>query len=187
VQGQPGAKTTGELPKASIRDKGSSPGTHGDLFKVVRLGQNSRHHSMLHWTRAAMHMKFIFLAMALIATGAQAQESDDNPCDKVENDVQTLECSAFSKTTAEDLLSENLKSLNERMQSLYGKNPSQLADISARIKTAQAQWLKTRDADCAVEAFPAATGSKAFTMAQNDCIARMSDERSEFLESIGQE
>ena len=133
-------------------------------------------------------MKFIFLALALIATGAHAaEESDDNPCDRVENDVQTLECSAFSKTTAEDLLSENYKSLGERMQSLYGKNPSQLADITARIKTAQAQWLKTRDADCAVDAFPAKEGSKAFTIAQNDCIARMSDDRSEFLESIGQE
>jgi uncharacterized protein YecT (DUF1311 family) len=133
-------------------------------------------------------MKSIFLALALIATGVHAaQESDDNPCDKVENDVQTLECSVFSKTTAEDLLKENYQGLSDRMQSLYGKNPSQLADITAKIKAAQQQWLKTRDADCAVEAFPATAGSKAFNIAQNDCVARMSDERSEFLESIGQE
>ncbi|MGE8336986.1 lysozyme inhibitor LprI family protein [Pseudomonas laurylsulfatiphila] len=133
-------------------------------------------------------MKSILLALALIATGVHAaEESDDNPCDKVENDVQTLECSAFSKTTAEDLLKENLQGLSDRMQSQYGKNPSQLADITAKLKAAQQQWLKTRDADCAVEAFPATGGSKAFTIAQNDCIARMSDERSEFLESIGQE
>jgi len=133
-------------------------------------------------------MKSIFLALALIATGVHAaEESEDTPCDKVENDIQTMECSAFSKTTAEDLLKDNYQSLTERMQSLYGKNPSQLADITARIKAAQQQWLKTRDADCAVEAFPAASGSKAYTIAQNDCIARMSDERSEFLESIGQE
>jgi uncharacterized protein YecT (DUF1311 family) len=176
------------LPKASIRDKGSFPGVIGDLFKAVRLGQNSPHLLMLHWMGAATYMKFIFLALALIATGAHAtEESEDTPCDKVENDVQTLECSAFSKTTAEDLLSENLKSLNERMQSLYGKNPSQLADITAKIKAAQQQWLKTRDADCAIEAFPATAGSQAFTIAQNDCVARMSDERSEFLETIGQE
>ena len=133
-------------------------------------------------------MKSILLAMALIATGVQAaEESDSNPCDAVENDVQTLECSAYSKTTAEDLLKDNYQSLTERMQTLYGKNPTQLADITAKIKTAQQQWLKTRDADCAVEAFPATSGSKAFTIAQNDCVARMSDERSEFLESIGQE
>ncbi|MEZ1319145.1 DUF1311 domain-containing protein [Pseudomonas fluorescens] len=133
-------------------------------------------------------MKSILLTLALIATGAHAaQESDDNPCDKVENDIQTLECSAFSKTSAEDLLSDNYKSLNERMQALYGKNPTQLADITAKIRTAQQQWLKTRDADCAIEVFPATSGSKAFNIALNDCVARMSDERSEFLESIGQE
>jgi uncharacterized protein YecT (DUF1311 family) len=133
-------------------------------------------------------MKSIFLALALMATGVHAAEvADDNPCDKVENEVQTLECSVYSRTTAEDLLSENYKSLNERMQTLYGKNPAQLTDITAKLKAAQQQWLKTRDADCAVEAFPATAGSKAFTIAQNDCVARMSDERSEFLESIGQE
>ena len=66
-------------------------------------------------------MKSIFLALALIATGAQAaEEADDNPCDAVENEIQTLECSAYSRTTAEDLLSENYKSLTERLQKLYG-------------------------------------------------------------------
>ena len=133
-------------------------------------------------------MKSIFLALALIATGAHAaEESENNPCDAVENDIQTLECSAYSRTTAEDLLKDNYASLNERMQTAYGKNPTQLADITAKLKTAQQQWLKTRDSDCAVEAFPATAGSKAFNIAQNDCVARMSDERSEFLESIGQE
>ena len=133
-------------------------------------------------------MKSIFLALALIATGVHAaEETDNNPCDAVENDVQTLECSTYSRSTAEDLLKDNYASLNERMQAAYGKNPTQLADITAKLKTAQQQWLKTRDADCAVEAFPSTAGSKAFTIAQNDCVARMSDERSEFLESIGQE
>ena len=133
-------------------------------------------------------MKSIFLALALIATGVQAaEEADDNPCDAVENEIQTLECSAYSRTTAEQLLSDNYQSLTERMQTLYGNNKAQLTDITAKIKTAQQQWLKTRDADCAVEAFPATSGNKAFTIAQNDCVARMSDERSEFLESIGQE
>jgi len=133
-------------------------------------------------------MKSIFLAMALIATGVHAaEESDNNPCDAVENDVQTLECSVYGRTTAEDLLKENVQSLNDRLQTTYGKNKAQLTDISEKLKVAQQQWLKTRDADCAVEAFPATSGSPAFTIAQNECIARMSDERSEFLESIAQE
>jgi hypothetical protein len=41
------------LPKASIRDKGSSQGTIADLFKAIRLGQNSPHLLMLHWMGAA--------------------------------------------------------------------------------------------------------------------------------------
>ena len=133
-------------------------------------------------------MKTIFLALALIATGVQAaEESDDNPCDAVENEVQTLECSAYGRTAAEDLLKDNYQSLTERMQTLYDDNTAQLNDITAKLKAAQQQWLKTRDADCAVAAFPATSGSKAFAIAQNDCVARMSDERSEFLELIGQE
>ena len=133
-------------------------------------------------------MKSIFLALALIATGVQAaEEADDNPCDAVENEIQTLECSAYSRTTAEQLLKDNYQGLTERMQTAYGKNKTQLNDITEKLKVAQQQWLKTRDADCAVDAFPATSGSKAFTIAQNDCVARMSDERSEFLESIGQE
>ncbi|MFW0756995.1 lysozyme inhibitor LprI family protein [Pseudomonas sp. H11T01] len=133
-------------------------------------------------------MKSIFLALALIATGVQAaEETESTPCDAVENDQQTVECSAYSKTTAEQLLNDNYKSLVERMQALYANNKTQLNDITTKLKTAQQQWLKLRDADCAVEAFPATVGSKAYTIAQNDCVARMSDERSEFLETVGQE
>jgi len=46
VHWQPGAKTTGELPKASIRDKGSTAEASGHLFKGLRMGQNSRHYGI---------------------------------------------------------------------------------------------------------------------------------------------
>lgn len=133
-------------------------------------------------------MKSIFLALALIATGVQAaEEAENTPCDDVEHDQQTLECATFNKTTAEQLLSDNVQALLERLNTLYGNDKAQLNDITGKIKTAQQLWQKQRDADCAVESFPAKPGSKAYTIAQNDCVARMSDERSEFLESIAQE
>ncbi|ROL96003.1 lysozyme inhibitor LprI family protein [Pseudomonas protegens] len=133
-------------------------------------------------------MKPIFLALILIATGVQAaEEADSTPCDGVENDVQTLECATYNRTTAEQLLSDNVQSLLERLGTLYGNDKAQLADISAKIKNAQQLWQKQRDADCAVESFPAKPGTKAYTIATNDCLARMSDERSEFIESIAQE
>jgi hypothetical protein len=59
------------------------------------------------------------------------RRTDNNPCDAVENDVQTLECSAYSRSTAEDLLKDNYASLNERMQPPTART-SQLADITAK-------------------------------------------------------
>ncbi|KTC32600.1 MAG: lysozyme inhibitor LprI family protein [Pseudomonas sp.] len=132
--------------------------------------------------------KPIFLALVLMASGIQAaEETDSSPCDGVENDVQTLECATYNKTTAEQLLSDNVQSLLERLGTLYGNDKAQLADITAKVKAAQQSWQKQRDADCAVESFPAKPGSKAYNIASNDCLARMSDERSEFIESIAQE
>ncbi|MBY8947431.1 MULTISPECIES: lysozyme inhibitor LprI family protein [unclassified Pseudomonas] len=133
-------------------------------------------------------MKSIFLALALIATGVHAAEdTDSTPCDGIENDKQTLECATYNKTTAEQLLKDNYQGLLERMGSTYGSDKTKLADITARLKDAQQKWEKLRDADCAVDTFPAVNGTKAYAIDQNDCLARMSDERSEFLESIGQE
>ncbi|KAA0950229.1 MULTISPECIES: lysozyme inhibitor LprI family protein [unclassified Pseudomonas] len=134
-------------------------------------------------------MKSIFLALALIATGVQAAEDPDStPCDGIENDQQTLECATYNKTTAEQLLKDNYQSLlEERMRPLYGSDKAKLADITARLADAQQKWQKLRDADCAVDTFPAVPGTKAYAIVQNDCLARMSDQRSEFLESIGQE
>ena len=132
-------------------------------------------------------MKSIFLALALIATGVQAaEEADNTPCDAVENDVQTLECATYNKTTAEQLLKENFQGLLERVQS-QASNKAQAADVTAKLQAAEQLWIKSRDADCAISPFPAAPGSKAFTIDQNDCLANKNDERSEFLESIAQE
>ena len=133
-------------------------------------------------------MKSILLALALFTGGAHAAENADyNPCDAVENDRQTLACSVFSKNAAEKMLTENYEALQERMTSLYGSNATQLNNILSKIKTAQALWLHQRDADCAIAVFPATAGTEAFNIAQNDCMARISDDRSEFLESIGQD
>ena len=132
-------------------------------------------------------MKSIFFALALIATGVQAAEdADNNPCDAVENDIQTLECSAYNKTTAEQLLKDNYQGLLERFRAEYANNKSQLADITSKLQVAEQLWVKSRDADCTIAPFPAAVGSKAYLIDQNDCLANKSDERSEFLESLAQ-
>ena len=93
----------------------------------------------------------------------------------------------YSRNAAEQLLTENYESLQARMNALYGSNATQLNNITSKIKAAQALWLHQRDADCAIAVFPATAGTEAFNIAQNECIARVSDDRSEFLETIGQD
>ncbi|SEM79473.1 Protein of unknown function [Pseudomonas sp. ok272] len=133
-------------------------------------------------------MKSILLALALVASGVQAAEdTDNNPCDAVENDIQTLTCSVYSKTTAEQLLKDNLDGLLERVKAQAGSDKAKLADITAKLNTAQQLWVASRDADCAIAPFPAAVGSKTYAIDLNDCLASKSDERSEFLESIAQD
>jgi len=136
-------------------------------------------------------MKTIFLALALLTTGVTAvhaaQDPDTTPCDAVDEDHQTVECAVYSKNTAEQLLEENFKGLLQRAQTQLGANKTQLDDFTSKIKAAELAWQKLRDADCAVEVFPAVAGSKDFIISQNDCLARMSDERSEYLETIAQE
>lgn len=133
-------------------------------------------------------MKTIFLALALFTTAAHAaQDPDRNPCDGVDEDKQTLACSVYSRDTAEQLLKENFKNLQDRVNTQFGANKSQANDLISKLKTGQQAWEKLRDADCAVEVFPSAAGSPAFTIAMNDCIAHTSDERSEYLESVLQE
>ncbi len=61
----------------------------------------------------------------------------------------------YNKTTAEQLLKDNSQGLLERMGSTYGSDKTKLADITARLKDAQQKWEKLRDADCAVDTFPA--------------------------------
>ena len=84
-------------------------------------------------------------------------------------------------------MAENFEALQARINALYGANATQLNNITSKIKTAQTLWVHQRDADCAIVVFPAKAGTEAFNIAQNDCIAAVSDDRSEFLESIGQE
>lgn len=130
-------------------------------------------------------MKTIFLALALFATGAHAAANPDaTPCDGVDEDKQTLECSVYSRDTAVKLLDENFENLLERVNTQYGANKTEANDFIGKLKAAEDAWKKLRDADCEVEVFPAKKGTREFNIGQNDCTARMSDERSEYLDSI---
>ncbi|MDD1012277.1 lysozyme inhibitor LprI family protein [Pseudomonas rubra] len=124
------------------------------------------------------------LALVLLAFGAHAEDDESTPCDNVETDQQTYECAQYSRTTAERELSVAFDDLLQRIGEQYDGQPAKVAELSKRLRDAEAIWKQLRDADCKVETFDEKP-SKAFDAALNTCIAQRSDDRSEYLQSLG--
>lgn len=122
-----------------------------------------------------------WLVLLAIVSGAQAGEEESTPCDNVETDQQTFACAAFNKQTAERELNSAYDDLIQRMLDQYGDE----AGLQSQIESARKVWAQLRDADCKVETYGEQAGSKAFQIAWNSCIAQRSDERSEYLRSLG--
>ena len=55
------------------------------------------------------------------------------------------------------------------------------------MDAAEKLWTQLRDADCKVETYAEKPGSKALQAAWDTCVAQRSDDRSEYLQSIGQQ
>lgn len=128
----------------------------------------------------------VWLMLAALAFGAQAGEEESTPCDNVETDQQNYDCALFSRTTAERELDAAVKDVQDRIKEQYAGQSAKVAELSKRLNDAQALWKQLRDADCKVETYDEKPG-KTFDAAQNNCLARRSDDRSEYLQSIGQQ
>lgn len=122
-----------------------------------------------------------WLALLAVVSGAQASEEESTPCDNVETDQQTFACAAFNKQVAERELQSAYAELAARMRDQFGDE----AGLMSRIEAAEQLWRQLRDADCKVETHAEQPGSKAYQTAWNSCIAQRSDERAEYLRSLG--
>ena len=128
-----------------------------------------------------------WLALVAVALGAQASEEDSTPCDNVETDAQHYACAAYNKQTAERELKSAFDDLIQRITDQYPDENDKVQQLTARLQAAETLWTQLRDADCKVETFAEKPGSKAFEAAWNTCVAQRSDDRSEYLQSIGQQ
>jgi uncharacterized protein YecT (DUF1311 family) len=126
----------------------------------------------------------IGLLLATLALGANATEEDSTPCDNVETDQQSYDCALFSRSSAERELNAALADLLDRIKEQYAGQSAKISEVSQRLSNAQNLWKKLRDADCQVETFDQAPG-KSFETAMNTCLAQRSDDRSEYLQSLG--
>ncbi|ANY90389.1 MULTISPECIES: lysozyme inhibitor LprI family protein [Pseudomonas] len=128
-----------------------------------------------------------WLALVAVALGAQASEEDSTPCDNVETDAQNYACAAYNKQTAERELKSAFDDLIQRINDQYPDENDKVQQLTARLQAAETLWTQLRDADCKVETFAEKPGSKAFEAAWNTCVAQRSDDRSEYLQAIGQQ
>lgn len=128
-----------------------------------------------------------WLVLLAVAGGAHAAEEDSTPCDNVETDQQGYACAAYNKQTAERELKSAYDELIQRIRDQYADDSDQAAALSAKMDAAEKLWVQLRDADCKVETYAEKPGSKAYEAAWNTCVAQRSDERSEYLQSIGQQ
>lgn len=122
-----------------------------------------------------------WLVLLAAVTGAHASEEESTPCDSVETDQQTFDCALFNQQTAERELKSAYDDLIQRMRDQFGDE----AGLESRIEAAQKLWAQLRDADCKIETHAEKPGSKAYQAAWNGCVALHSDERSEYLRSLG--
>lgn len=126
----------------------------------------------------------VVLCSALVA---QAGEEESTPCDNVESDQQTFACAAFNKQTAERELKSAYDDLIQRIRDQYADEGDKATALVGRMEAAEKLWTQLRDADCKVETYAEKPGSKAFQAAWDTCVAQRSDDRSEYLQSIGQQ
>ena len=128
-----------------------------------------------------------WLALLAVISGAQAGEEESTPCDNVDTDQQTYACAAFNKQTAERELKSAYDVLIQRIRDQYADESDQATALIGRMDAAEKLWTQLRDADCKVETYAEKAGSKAFQAAWDTCVAQRSDDRSEYLQSIGQQ
>ncbi|QCI10259.1 DUF1311 domain-containing protein [Pseudomonas putida] len=128
-----------------------------------------------------------WLVLLVVVTGAQAGEEESTPCDNVDTDQQTFACAAFNKQTAERELQSAYDDLTQRIRDQYADEADKATALVGRMEAAETLWTQLRDADCKVETYSEKPGSKAFEAAWNTCVAQRSDDRSEYLQSIGQQ
>lgn len=105
-------------------------------------------------------------------------------CTGISTSQQVDKCSDVSKVAADSQLNTSYHQLMARLETQYLAEPDTGTAYTAKVKEAQRAWIKLRDANCPLEGFEIKPGTSAYVTTVNNCIARMSLERSVFLDNI---
>jgi len=120
----------------------------------------------------------LFVSLLLPLSVAAAQFD----CANISTSQQVDICAKQAKESADSNLNVSYQKLIKRVASQYRVDSALRDDYMQKLKESQRAWLKLRDTNCALEAFEVEVGQPAYVTTVNNCIARMSLERSIYLD-----
>lgn len=118
----------------------------------------------------------VFLPISLAFAGVD--------CNEMAASQQIETCADIAKKAADSRLNTSYQKLMARLDSQYRAQPDAGKVFKTKVKESQRIWIKLRDTDCPLEAFEIETGLPAYVTTVNNCIARMSLERTDYLGKI---
>ncbi|MBX8529510.1 DUF1311 domain-containing protein [Pseudomonas cichorii] len=121
---------------------------------------------------------FFLMLSSVYLTSAKAE------CLEASNSQEIDACAKLAKNSADANLNSSYKKLITRIKSQYAVDVKVGDDFTNKLKESQRAWLKLRDTNCALEAFEIEVGQPAYLTTVNNCVAKMSLERSGYLDRI---
>jgi len=134
--------------------------------------------------RIILGLNSVLIALVLLPVSAALAQDD---CSEIRSSSQVAPCSEAAKNSADSQLNTSYHQLMARLESQYSVNPKLGAEYSTQVKESQRAWIKLRDTNCTVEAFEIDSAKPAHVALVNNCIAKMSRERSTYLDGIAPE
>jgi uncharacterized protein YecT (DUF1311 family) len=131
--------------------------------------------------------RFIVVFVCALAGGASVSISiafAQVDCNEMTASQQIETCAGIAKKVADSQLNASYQKLMARLDSQYRAQPDAGQAFKAKVKESQRNWIKLRDTDCPLEAFEIETGMPTYVTTVNNCVARMSLERSDYLDKI---
>ncbi|MFJ4545964.1 lysozyme inhibitor LprI family protein [Pseudomonas sp. NPDC088885] len=122
---------------------------------------------------------FLLLIGLLVPLSVAAAQSD---CVSISTSQQVDICAKQAKESADSNLNSSYQKLIKRVASQYQVDAALRGDYMQKLKESQRAWLKLRDTNCTLEAFEVEVGQPAYLTTVNNCVARMSLERSIYLD-----
>jgi uncharacterized protein YecT (DUF1311 family) len=135
------------------------------------------------------NIKILYSIMLTIAAinpflACYATQEADNECINASISQQIFECSKKAQALADLNLNEQYQKLLQRIKNQYTADKKTGDDYIQKIKQSQRAWISLRDTNCAIEIHEIEIGTQASETTKNNCLARESLQRIDFINKI---